>query len=71
VLAREPRAEERAAIGKLLDRNLARYRRDPQAAEKLLTQGEAPRAALDVAELAAWSTVASMLLNLDEVVTKP
>jgi hypothetical protein len=71
VLAREPRAEERAAIRKLLDRNLSRYRRDPRAAAELLTPGEAPRAALDVSELAAWTTAASLLLNLDEAVTKP
>ena len=38
---------------------------------KLLSVGESPRhKQLDVAELAAWSTVASVILNLDETMTK-
>ena len=44
---------------------------DPDAAQKLLAVGEAPRnEKLDPAELAAWTMVASMILNLDETVTK-
>ena len=38
---------------------------------KYLAQGEAPRdAKLDARELAAYATVASMILNLDAAVTK-
>ena len=45
--------------------------RTPQAAKKLLAVGEAPRdEALDPAELAAWTMVASVILNLDETMTK-
>ena len=41
------------------------------AAEALLAVGESPRnLALAPAELAAWATVASVLLNLDEAVTR-
>lgn len=38
---------------------------------KLLTQGDSARdEQLPVSELAAYSTVASLLLNLDETITK-
>ncbi|MCW3100909.1 MAG: Planctomycete cytochrome [Chthonomonadaceae bacterium] len=47
------------------------FRLDPPGAKKLLSVGESPRdASLDTAELAAWTTVASVLLNLDETITK-
>jgi len=48
-----------------------RYRADKAAAVKLLSQGEHPRnEKLDVSELAANAVLASLILNLDEVVTK-
>jgi hypothetical protein len=48
-----------------------RYGGDPEAAEKLLAVGQSPRDnALDPAELAAWTTVTSILLNLDETITR-
>ena len=38
---------------------------------KLVAVGESPRdKRLDAAELAAWTTVASVILNLDETITK-
>ena len=44
---------------------------DPAAAARLLSQGESPRdGSLDGNELAAYTTVASLILNLDEVVTR-
>jgi len=54
-----------------LNTRLAQYRADKAAAAKLLTAGEAPRnKALDEVELAAYTTVASVVLNLDEVITR-
>jgi len=54
-----------------LERRLTAYRQDRSAAEKLLSAGEAARdKSLDAAELAAYATVASVILNLDEVITK-
>jgi hypothetical protein len=48
------------------------YRKDRAAALRPLTVGESPRdSRLDAAELAAWTTVASVILNLDETITKP
>jgi hypothetical protein len=55
----------------LLSRQLTSFRRDRQAAAKLLSVGESPRKTrLDAAELAAWTMVASTILNLDETITK-
>jgi hypothetical protein len=69
--ARQPQPME---LGVLLDgyrEHLADYRKDQKAAQKLVSIGEAPRdEKLDVAELAAYTAVAGVILNLDEVVTK-
>jgi hypothetical protein len=50
-----------------LSRRLAQYRADPASAEKLLLQ--AWRRSSMAAELAAYRT-ASVILNLDEVITR-
>ncbi len=71
VLARSPKAPELKALGRLLEQELATYQADSSAAEKLITVGESTRRSeLSAAELAAWTAVASVLLNLDETVTK-
>ncbi len=71
VTAREPNERELAVLGKLLDAQLEAFRANPEAAKRLLTVGEAPAAdQFDQPELAAWATVASVILNLDEAVTK-
>ncbi len=47
------------------------YRAQPDVASELLNQGEAPYdASLPTAELAALTMTASLILNLDEVITK-
>ena len=44
---------------------------DPDAANRLLAQGESPRdPALDPVRHAAWTTLCLTLLNLDETLTK-
>lgn len=55
----------------LLLRQQARYRRDRQAATALLSVGDSKAdSAIDPVELAAWTVVASTVLNLDETITK-
>ena len=45
--------------------------RDPAAAQKLLAVGESPAdEKLPAPELAAWTLVASQVMNLDESLTK-
>ena len=70
VLGRQPRTGELASITIAYHRFLTRFKTDPAAAEAFLKQGESLREPLDPAELAAAATVASLILNLDEAVTK-
>jgi hypothetical protein len=54
-----------------LSRRRAQYRADPASAEALLKAGESPRdRSIDTVELAAYTTAASVILNLDEVITR-
>jgi hypothetical protein len=70
-VVRDPTSEEVADLVAAYDAELAHYRRNAEAAAALTFVGEAPREAqLDQAELAAWTMVANIVLNLDEVVTK-
>ncbi len=69
--ARKPTGKEIKVLRTLLDGRFKVYRQDRQAALKLLSVGESPRnRKLDVAELAAYTTVASVIFNLDETITK-
>jgi hypothetical protein len=71
VLGRQPTSRQSQVLSQLFAEQLTRYQADRAAAEQLLAVGEAPRnTELDVAELAAWSIASSVLLNLDETVTK-
>jgi hypothetical protein len=55
----------------LFDKHLAEFQRDPAAAARYLKVGATPApAALDPAELAAWTDVARTLLNLHETITR-
>jgi hypothetical protein len=68
---RKPRPAELRILQEGFQRNLEEFRGDPKAAEKLVKVGEAPRnPKLDVAELAAHTAVANLILNLDETITK-
>ena len=71
VTARPPSPAELAVLMGMFERELTRYHADPGAASALLSVGESPRKTeLDPAEHAAWTIVASALLNLSETVTK-
>ena len=69
--ARRPSEGEARVLAGLVTAALARFRADPDAARALLAVGESqPDPALDPAELAAWTLVASTLFNLDAFVTR-
>ena len=69
--ARRPNDRELAVLRRVFDAQAEKYRRDPDAAKKLLAVGESPRnEKLDAAELAAWTAVANAILNLDETLTR-
>jgi hypothetical protein len=68
---RRPNAQERQILLGIAQQELAEYRQDKASALKLLSAGETkcdPR--LDPSELAAWTIVASTILNLDKTITK-
>ncbi len=70
-LARPPRAREAGVALAALRKFEARFARDPQGAVALLNEGDSPwNRSLDAPTLAAYTGVASLLLNLDEMVTK-
>lgn len=69
--ARWPGENERRVLERSYNYHRDRYQTDPKAAQQFLSEGESPRnPGLNPNELAAFATVASMLLNLDETVTK-
>jgi hypothetical protein len=69
--ARVPSNVEVKLLAELALKQQALFRKDPENVKKLLSNGESkPAAGMDRAELAAWTTVASAILNLDEVITK-
>ena len=69
--AREPGAAESSILRSSLNRYRDRYRTDPEDAERYLAVGEYERdASVAAPELAAYAAVASMLLNLDETITR-
>ncbi|MFZ9501796.1 MAG: DUF1553 domain-containing protein, partial [Beijerinckiaceae bacterium] len=71
VTGRVPGGGELGVLKKGLEQRLARYRQSPEAARELVGQGASkPDPSLDAVELAAYTTTANVLLNLDEVVTR-
>ncbi|MBZ5561120.1 MAG: DUF1553 domain-containing protein [Acidobacteriia bacterium] len=68
---RLPDPQERAVLVEAAHEALADYRLHPDEATVLLKVGASKSSPkLDSKELAAWTTVASMILNLDETITK-
>ncbi len=70
-LNRAAAPEERKALSDLYERHLRQYQADRQAAGALLATGEHPAPKdVDAAELAAWTSVARVILNLHETITR-
>lgn len=71
VTARQPEPNEAKLARRMLKQFLKRYEADREAASSLVEVGESPVAEdLDVAELAAYTMLANLLLNLDECINK-
>ncbi len=70
-VSREPTAQELATLSRLLAESLVSYRQDQESAKKMATEplGPAPADA-DLPTLAAWTTVANVVMNLDEFVMR-
>jgi hypothetical protein len=70
VLSRAPAESEASALVRLYQASRKQYAGNPAAAKELLRVGLAPPAEGDAAELAAWTSVARALLNLNETITR-
>ena len=71
LLARDARPAELALLSASLHRHLDRFATNASQATALLNHGDSPRdAKIAEQELAAYTLIASALLNLDEAVTK-
>jgi hypothetical protein len=69
--SRYPNAQEAEIIRSTLDKHLTAYRAKPAEAKLAISYGESKAdEKLDPSELAAWTLLANLLLNLDEMVTK-
>ena len=69
--AREPNPREIDVLTHSFEYYAGEFRHSPESAEKLLSTGEYARdEQLDVADLASYTMVASLILNLDELMTK-
>jgi hypothetical protein len=69
--SRRPTVDEIAVFTRLYDEQKAAYANNAEAAERLIHVGDSPAdTTVDARELAAWSIVANVILNLDETITK-
>jgi hypothetical protein len=69
--ARDPAENEAATLLATLQRERSLYQKDPNAATTLLAIGESPRnPQIPAAEHAAWTQLATLLLNLSETLTR-
>lgn len=70
-LLRKPDARELATLRDLVKKHAAEYAADRAAAEALLKVGlKSAPADLDAAELATWTSIARVILNLHETITR-
>ena len=71
LLGRNPSQQELQVLTAAVERSIKDFTKDAEAAKQLLTFGEAKTDdKLSPDELAAYTTVASTLINLDETITK-
>jgi hypothetical protein len=71
LLAHDPPAPMAAALAASVHQMQEHYARDPKAAHSLVEIGEKKRdTSIPESELAAWTMVASEMLNLDETINK-
>jgi len=69
--ARQPTLAERTILLDAFAQEREDYAKDPEAARKYVSHGESPvDARLNVSELAAYTSVASLILNLNQTVMK-
>jgi len=69
--ARTPDAGELSLLSTALETHRGQFSRDPEAARRVITNGESkPSDRIPAPEFAAWTMVANLVLNLDETVNR-
>ncbi len=69
--AREPKPTEAALILDTMQVHAEELKANPEAAKELIAVGESkPDEKLDAVEVATWTMIANLILNLDEVLNK-
>jgi Protein of unknown function (DUF1553)/Protein of unknown function (DUF1549)/Planctomycete cytochrome C len=69
--SRSPDTKDLAELSAALSDLTAHYAKEPDAAKQLIAAGETrPDPRFKPAELAAWTMIGNVILNLDEVITK-
>ena len=69
VLSRDPHEKEITLLEGVLQKQAERFKADPAAAKLLLGVGQTP-GEVNAEELSAWTSVARILLNLHETITR-
>jgi hypothetical protein len=71
VVSRSPSDKETAAVLALYEKQLAGFMKAPERTKSVVTFGESKAPPeLDANELAAWSVIANLILNLDESIVR-
>ena len=71
VLSRSPAPDELAIVRQALEKYVAKYQANADAAKKVVAVGESkPKANLPAADVAAYTLLANLVLNLDETVMR-
>ena len=71
IVSRPPGERELKSVMKFLEATRARYQRSPDEAARAVAIGEAPSPGnIDAVQHAAWTQVATLLMNLSEAITR-
>ena len=69
--ARLPDEREISILQSTLENHLSQFQSDPESAQQLIKIGESMASeSIETIKLAAWTMIANLILNLDEVLTK-
>ena len=69
--ARLPDEREISILQSTLENHLSQFQSDPESAQQLIKIGESmANESIETTKLAAWTMIANLILNLDEVLTK-
>ena len=69
--ARLPDEREISILQSTLENHLSQFQSDPESAQQLIKIGESMASeSIETTKLAAWTMIANLILNLDEVLTK-